>query len=606
MSSIYGWLSQNESDSSSSLIEKNRITRENLGDESPLNSNFLKTAGVGGHGINKSTSIYKSENILAIIEGSPYWLDTQLEAISKNQSPSHALAEGFLLYGRAVLEKIRGPFSLCLLEPGRQYALLATDRLGLRPLAVYFQNNLLVFGSRIDQIIAYPDVVTSMDTQGIFNYLYFHVIPSPGCIYKNISKLQPGEFFELKNGQVCREFYWQLPYVDSAYSKKELIEQLMAQLMQSTLDCAPDQETGSFLSGGLDSSTVTGMFSKVANRPIDAFTMGFEAEGYDEMEYARATAKHFKINLHEYYVTPTDVLKAIPLIAKNYDEPFGNASAIPTYYCAKFARDHGMSRLLAGDGGDEIFAGNARYAKQKIFDLYRYFPNSIRAIIEPLLFNLPPLKKVKSYIEQAKIPMPERMESYNFLHRNPLTDIFQLDFLEQIDPNQPLQNLRSTYQRSPTNDLVKKMLALDGKFTLADNDLRKVNRMCELAGIGVQYPMLNENLVEFAATIPSKWLMHGFELRSFYREAMKDFLPSETLKKSKQGFGLPFGIWMNTDKELKDFAEASLRGIEKRNFLNPDYIKNLIKLQKEGHASYYGVMIWILVILEQWLSSHKH
>ena len=192
------------------------------------------------------------------------------------------------------------------------------------------------------------------------------------------------------------------------------------------------------------------------------------------------------------------------------------------------------------------------------------------------------------------------------MHRNPLTDIFQLDFLEQIDPNQPLQNLRSTYQRSPTNDLVKKMLALDGKFTLADNDLRKVNRMCELAGIGVQYPMLNENLVEFAATIPSKWLMHGFELRSFYREAMKDFLPSETLKKSKQGFGLPFGIWMNTDKELKDFAEASLRGIEKRNFLNPDYIKNLIKLQKEGHASYYGVMIWILVILEQWLSSHKH
>jgi asparagine synthase (glutamine-hydrolysing) len=606
MGSIYGWLSPTETTDSTSLIKKQYAASKCLGAAPVITSSLFKTAGVGGHGLNNAPSIYQSDKLLAIMEGSPRWQDRQLENIAQTYSTAHALAEGFLLYGKTVLEKIRGPFAFCLLEPERQYALLAIDRLGLCSLAFYFHNNLLVFGSQIGQILANPEVVTSIDTQGIFNYLYFHVIPSPGSIYKDISKLQPGEFFEISNGQLYRNFYWQLCYNESTLSKKELLEQLKDQLEQSTIDCAPDHQTGTFLSGGLDSSTVTGMYQKVANRAIDAFTMGFEAEGYDEMEYARASAKHFKINLHEYYVTPADVLKAIPLIAENYDEPFGNASAIPTYYCAKFARDHGIKGLLAGDGGDEIFAGNTRYAKQKIFDLYRYIPHSLRTVLEPIAFNLPPLRKVKSYIEQAKIAMPERMESYNFLHRTPLTDIFQQDFLELIEPDQPLQNLISTYHRSTSEDLIKKMLSLDGKFTLADNDLRKVNRMCELAGVGVQYPMLNENLVEFAASIPSKWLMQGFELRSFYREAMKGFLPTETLKKSKQGFGLPFGIWMNNDKELKNFAETSLRGIEKRNFLNPTYIKNLIQLQKEGHASYYGVMIWILVILEQWLNAHEH
>ena len=138
--------------------------------------------------------------------------------------------------------------------------------------------------------------------------------------------------------------------------------------------------------------------------------------------------------------------------------------------------------------------------------------------------------------------MPERMETYNFLHRTPLTEIFSEDFLNRINPDQPLQYLGNTYNRTSNDDLIKQMLFLDDKFTLADNDLRKVNRMCELAGVDVHYPMLQENMVEFAASIPSKWLMQGFELRSFYKEAMRDFLPKETLRKSKQGFGLPFGM----------------------------------------------------------------
>ena len=604
MSSLYGWLSASATTFSSYPTDSQRTASKCLTATSQSTSLHHKLAEVAGHGIKLAPSVYQSDKLMVIIEGTPQWQDNELADIADTHGAARALAEGFSRWGRTVLERIRGPFAFCLLEPERHYGLLAIDRIGIRPLAFYAQDGLLVFASQLDQIVAHPGVKAEIDPQAIFNYLYFHMIPSPGSIYRGIEKLQPGEFVEFKDGQINRDFYWQLTYNDSHLTKKALLEQLHDELSEATTACAPDEQTGAFLSGGLDSSTVTGVFRKLANRPIDAFTMGFDAEGYDEMDFARITAKHFDVNLHEYYVTPADVLAAIPLIAQTYDEPFGNASAIPAYYCAKFAREHGMTQLLAGDGGDEIFAGNARYAKQKIFDIYRHVPKLAQSLLEPLAFNLPPLRKVKSYIEQANIAMPERMETYNFLHRTPLTEIFSPDFLKQIDPDQPLQNLKNTYQRTPDNDLVKQMLFLDEKLTLADNDLRKVNRMCELANIEVRYPMLQENLVEFAASIPSKWLMQGFELRSFYRAGMQGFLPKETLAKSKQGFGLPFGVWMSNNNELKQFAEANLQGIAKRGFLNPAYIENLIQLHQQGHASYYGVMIWLLVMLEQWLLAH--
>ena len=605
MSSIYGWLSTAETPSLPTWVDTQRAASKCLTGASKSSFICHKMGEVAGHGINLAPSVYQTSKLLVILEGSPLWQDSELAEVAKNQGSAQALAEGFLRDGRSVLDKIKGPFAFCLLEPESRYALLAIDRIGIRPLAFYCQNGLLVFGSELDQIMGHPGVKAAVDPQAIFNYLFFHMIPSPGSIYSGVSKLQPGEFLEFNNGQLTRDFYWQLRYNDSNCSKKELLAQLQQQLQQSVSACAPDDHTGAFLSGGLDSSTVTGFYQKIANRPIDAFTMGFDADGYDEMEYARITATHFKVNLHEYYVTPADVLQAMPLIAQTYDEPFGNDSAVPAYYCAKFARELGMTRLLAGDGGDEYFAGNSRYAKQKVFDLYRRVPSLAKSILEPLAFNLEPLRKVKSYIEQANIAMPERMETYNFLHRTPLAEIFSKDFLMQINPDQPLQYLKSTYDRTSNDDLMKQMLFLDDKFTLADNDLRKVNRMCELAGVDVHYPMLQENLVEFAASIPSKWLMQGFELRSFYKEGMRDFLPKETLRKSKKGFGLPFGVWMSSDKELKQFAEDNLEGITKRGFLNPDYIQDLIKLHQSGHASYYGIMIWILVMLEQWLLTHN-
>ena len=286
---------------------------------------------------------------------------------------------------------------------------------------------------------------------------------------------------------------------------------------------------------------------------------------------------------------------------------------MPTYLCAKLAREDGIDIMIAGDGGDEIFAGNARYAKQGVFEHYQRIPAFLRtALIEPITLNLPgadslmPLRKLKSYIEQARIPLPDRLESYNFLQREPLANIFTDDFLATIDTDEPLRICRDAYRHTHSNSVLNKMMHLDLKNTLADNDLRKVNRMCQLGGVEVRYPLLDDDLVEFSGRVPFNLKLKGQELRHFFKHALRDFLAPETLSKSKHGFGLPFGLWLREYQPLRDLAHTSLESLAKRDIVRPAYLNQLWLDHQQAHATYYGVMIWVLMMLEQWLDQNNN
>ncbi len=565
----------------------------------------LEKGGTAAGGAGTASSVCRG-GLCAAIEGHPRWTDRELERLAAEEGDAGALIEEYRRHGADVLERLAGDFALAVIDPGHRRALLAVDRLGIRPLAWSLVEDTLLFGSQISSLFAHSRLQPSIDLQGLFNYLYFHMVPSPGTLFENVRKLEPGQCLEYADGRVKVHRYWQLAFSERDVPERTLAEELHERLEQVVRSNAPaGSPLGTFLSGGLDSSTVTGVLQKIQSQPVDAFAIGFDAEGFDEMEYARATADHFGARLHQYYVTPQDVLEAIPLAAAAYDEPFGNASAVPAYYCARMASEAGKKLLLAGDGGDEIFAGNARYAKQKLFALYDGVPGPLKSLlVEPLARRLPPLRKLHSYVEQAKVPMPERLETYNFLHRFALQEIFDPGFLEQVDAEAPIRLLRSRWQQCDDAGLVKRMLFLDHKFTLADNDLRKVNRMCELAGIDVRYPLLQEEMVEFAAGVPERMLLRGQQLRAFYRRAMKGFLARKTLEKHKHGFGLPFGLWMQAHPPLAAFSHERLEGIEKRGFLNEKFIGRIIEAQQSGHATYYGVFIWVLVMLEEWLNQH--
>jgi asparagine synthase (glutamine-hydrolysing) len=296
-------------------------------------------------------------------------------------------------------------------------------------------------------------------------------------------------------------------------------------------------------------------------------------------------------------------------VARADDEPFGNASAVPTYCCARLARADGIHVMLAGDGGDEIFGGNTRYAKQTLFEAYRLVPGPLRAgFVEPLLgipglSRVPGVRKALSYVRQARVPLPDRLESYNFLVRERLAEILDGDFLSVISPEQPFEVMREVYERTASGSAVNRMMHLDLKQTLADNDLRKVTRMCSLAGIDVRYPLLDEEMVAFSGLVPSSQKVRGTRLRPFFKAALADLLPPEIIAKQKHGFGLPFGLWLRAHRGLRELAYDSLSDLGKRGFLRSSYIDGLLSRHATQDASYFGVMIWVLMMLEQWLQA---
>jgi asparagine synthase (glutamine-hydrolysing) len=264
---------------------------------------------------------------------------------------------------------------------------------------------------------------------------------------------------------------------------------------------------------------------------------------------------------------------------------------------------------FTGDGGDEIFGGNERYASQWVFELYGRAPAAARAALQagvrlPALARIGLGRKARSYVEQARVPLPDRLQSYNFLHRTPLAEIFDAGFLERVDTGAPLANLREVYGRTASPSAVNRMMHLDLKITLADNDLRKVNQACALAGVDVRYPLLDDRMLAFAASVPPQMQLRRTRLRWFFKRALADFLPDAIIAKRKQGFGLPVGLWMVEHAGLRELADDSIAAFRRRGIVRPAYIDWVQQRHRGEHASYYGVMLWLLVMLEQWLEQH--
>ncbi|MCP5346833.1 MAG: asparagine synthase C-terminal domain-containing protein [Gammaproteobacteria bacterium] len=541
-------------------------------------------------------------------------------------------AEDFLaLYasrGRAGLTHLKGRWAAIIVDSQQKCVLLVTDRMGRQPLYYRISQEVLLVGSSLANLRTCAGE-TGLDTQALYNYIYFHMVPAPVAIIGGFQKLGAAGILELTRQGRKLSRYWIPSFKEQiSGSATRAQEELRVHLKSAVQRCTfpgplvqngsgggTDVKIGAFLSGGLDSSTVAGMLSEVQEQESDAYAIGFDAEGYDEMSYARLAARYFGIRLHEHYVTPDEVVEALPEIAAASDEPFGNSSVLPAYFCARLAAEDGVDMLLAGDGGDELFAGNERYAKQRIFESYRRVPQWLRgSLIEPLVRNLPgqlPLvSKGHSFLRQANTPLPKRLQYYGFLEQNCPSDVFSPEFLRQVDQTNPLTLLEEIYEAPENASVLNRLLFLDWQITLADNDLRKVDLACALAGVAVRYPMLDDDLVAFSSSIPSTWKLaasgtQGEGLRHFYKQAMKGWLPEETIRKTKHGFGLPFGVWMKTHKPLQELAYDNILKLKGRGIFLQQFLDQAIANHRDGHASYFGELIWVLMSLEMWLAVNE-
>jgi asparagine synthase (glutamine-hydrolysing) len=575
-----------------------------------IEANRLET---GSAGLFATAAIYEQDNGLSTaLVGFPIWKNSQHAEMASQQGHAKTLAYVYQNTGNAFLDNISGTFAFFVSDPANQSLLVGTDRMGNFPVYYTQTKKGVIFGSSANTVLEHPCVAKTITPQGVYSYVYFHMVPSPISIYKNVKKLPAAHYFCVKDGNLTTERYWS-PEFNSRRNKsfEQFGKELREELRKSVSRCIqPNQKTASFLSGGLDSSTVTGVLAELSENGSDAYSIGFSADGYDEMAYARITAKHFGVRLHEYYVTPEDVVDALPRIATSYDEPFGNSSALPAWFCADVAAKDGVERLVAGDGGDELFAGNERYAQQAIFENWLQIPKTLRSgFLEPIIAaapgQIPLADKAKSFISQANTSLPDRLQTYNFLHRHQPSEIFSAQFLNDVDPRAPLAILRKIYNAPAKATALNRMLYLDWQITLADNDLRKVNHMGALAGVEISYPMLDDGLVDFSLQIPDEWKLKRSKLRHFYKESLRGWLPDETISKKKQGFGLPFGVWMQTHAPLRDLAYENLLSLKSRQYFNGEFIDKLIDLHRNGHAAYYGELIWILTVLEFWLAHYN-
>jgi asparagine synthase (glutamine-hydrolysing) len=544
----------------------------------------------------------RTEFLDVLLDGAPAWLDGP-----RRVADAASVGRAWLASGPACLRALDGAFALAVVDRRNGSLHLAIDRMGIASLAIAAQDEVIVFGTSAHAVAGHAPRPLTLRAQAIFDYFLFHMVPAPGSIFRGVEKLRAGHIRTFGARSTHDEAYWQPQFDDRAgASAEKLAAGLHEALGEAVAWASQSPHQGAFLSGGLDSSTVSGVLANL-HPGASTFSIGFGVEGYDELEYARIASNHFRTSAHEYVVTPADVLAAIPVVAGAYDEPFGNSSAIPTYLCARLAREHGVDTLLAGDGGDEIFGGNERYARQRIFEIFQRTPSALRSLAIagtrwiPAEGGLTALRKVRSYVDQARVPLPERLEAWNFVYREGASLLFEQAFMELVDAEAPLRAMAAVYHETGNVDLLDRMLVYDWKYTLADNDLRKVSTMCAAAGVSVRYPMLDAAVVDLSLRVPSTTKMEGLELRSFYKRAMKGFLPDAILEKRKHGFGLPFGVWLKSHAPLAEFIYECLERFRSRGIVKSAFIDRLIAEHRGGHPGYYGYVIWDLVILEEWL-----
>lgn len=552
-----------------------------------------------------SAPAYSAPDLSVALLGQPRWAGRSMPA----DEVAARLAEAFRHHGEAALTELHGRFAVAIVLTQTQEAWLATDRFGIESLYLRADAHGLAWSTRLQALAD----GARLDPQAVYDYVYFHCIAAPRTLYTGVYRLPAGHVLRWRPGQDAQlARYWRPDFAEdqAPADSAALVEELRARLTQAVERASHGAGTvGAYLSGGLDSSSVVATAAALRAEPLPTFSIGFDADGYDELPFARVVAAQFGARAHEHYVTPQDVLDALPRLAAGYEQPFGNASAIPAYLCARLAREHGVDTLLAGDGGDEVFGGNARYAKQGRFERYGRLPGWLRrGLIEPLAVplanRLPLLGKLGSYVKQARIALPARLQTYNQLERLGPQTVFSGDFLARIDRDEPQHVLQAEYAAAPAQHYVNRLLALDARFTLADNDLPKVVGTAALAGVSVAFPMLDEDLVAFGYRLPIHHKVHGKALRPLFRQAMRGVLPAQTLAKSKHGFGLPFGVWLGSHGGLQELADDSLTGLGARGWFDDAFLRRLRDELHSSHLAYWGELVWVLVMLEQWLRQH--
>ncbi len=469
-------------------------------------------------------------------------------------------------YGAECLEHLRGMFAFAIWDNTKKTLFIARDRIGKKPLYYYSDGKSLIFASEIKSILEDPVIERQINYEAFYDYFKYLYVPDPKTIYKDIHKLEPGHFLLCSPEGITKKEYWDISFAGVEGKSETVIANELKDLLSESVKIRQisDVPLGAFLSGGVDSSAIVALMARQQDKPVTTCSIGFDSEKYDEVEFARIIAEKFRTDHHEFTVKQ-NAEHILRRLAFHFDEPFADASSVPTYYVSKLARQK-VTVALSGDGGDENFAGYEKYHLDDIENTFRkWIPPFIRRGFFPFASGF--LSKGNHRIFQKGSTLLKTLScesDYGFYLTN--TEFSDLlwkslindDTKHQINDYNPFSVSAYHYHKADTDCHLSKILYTDLKTYLPGDILVKVDRMSMANSLEVRAPILDHKVIEYAASIPANLKYHHGEKKYILKKAFQGMLPENTLYRKKMGFSVPLSDWLKG--ELKTMASDSLFG----------------------------------------------
>jgi len=517
----------------------------------------------------------------------------------KTKSDTEVVLHLYEEKGVECLKELRGMFAFAIWDVRRERLFLARDRVGQKPLFYQYKDNTLLFGSEIKAILEHDSVRRELNLSSLDNYLTYGYTPSPKTMFKNIKKLAPAHYLILDKNGIKIERYWKLRYSnETKLSFEESKERLYDLLSEATkMRLISDVPLGAFLSGGVDSSCVVALMSKLSSKKVKTFSIGFDEADFDELKYAKEISERFGTEHKELIVKP-NALRILPKLAWHYDEPFGDSSCIPTYYVSKMTRDF-VTVALSGDGGDESFAGYMRYKGIALAGHLKKLPRGLLKIASIVGKGSYKKRFFEGLINNDDLE-GTYIEWLNYFTQKDKRGLYAGRLKDSLNNNTE-GYLRNIISSSDAPKMVEKIMDADVNSYLPEDLLVKVDIASMATSLESRSPFLDHKVMEFAASLPLKYKLKGLSSKHILKEVFKDQIPLTFLNRRKKGFGVPLSNWFREQPKLKKFVRDMLLSKEslKRGLFSKDYIEHLLDEHGRG-GQYHTYRIYSLLSFEMW------
>ena len=533
----------------------------------------------------------------------------------KTNSDTEVIIHTYEEYGEDCPIHLNGMFAFAIWDTKREKLFLARDRVGIKPLVYTEVNGFFLFGSELKSVLASGLIKPETDNVALHHYLTYQYVPPPMTMFKGIQKIPPGYFLIYANNKITLKQYWDVTFEDKLDKGIEFYKSRIRELLEDSVKIRlmSDVPLGAFLSGGIDSSTVVAMMSQASKESVKTFSIGFEEKSYNEVDYARIIAKKFQTDHHEFIVTPQDMLGSLPTLIEQFDEPFADSSAIPTFMVSKLARQH-VTVVLSGDGGDEIFAGYPRYQLMRLLMAVNIMPKRLNETLFPAFrrilkimpkrYNNLSQRLARNLILALKSDLEKFFYIVSSFKPEAKQQLYSADFTQAICHNREIDFFNDTLKHCHVKDFINKLLFLEFKTFLTNDILVKVDITSMANSLEVRVPILDHRIVEFMATVPFKYKFSGLTTKYILKKLLTDLLPKEILYRKKKGFHVPIREWFRN--ELSDYLRDILlsQSFKERGYFNSEYVEQLIE-KHQAAVSDYSHPLWALLNLELWFRRWK-